>query len=145
MKVTFWDDVIFCPRWANFVQKHCSVSLSCSLINIKDPPSFALTSQGSHVQPPVVETLRLSPADGYSRKRIRPGSRSPPPFPVRLCLHGEAQRPALANLPVRDPASPQRPSVQFDRIYINIGVGQIFRSEEHTSELQSLMRISYAV
>src|SRR3546814_4467790 len=40
---------------------------------------------------------------------------------------------------------PQRPSVQCDAPHINQQVGPDSRSEEHTSELQSLMRISYAV
>src|SRR3546814_3999801 len=35
--------------------------------------------------------------------------------------------------------------VVFAPMNLQIGRGQIFRSEEHTSELQSLMRISYAV
>src|SRR3546814_8367551 len=33
----------------------------------------------------------------------------------------------------------------FGRLTFNILVGNVDRSEEHTSELQSLMRISYAV
>src|SRR3546814_5338636 len=31
------------------------------------------------------------------------------------------------------------------REYCGHGIGKVYRSEEHTSELQSLMRISYAV
>src|SRR3546814_5795171 len=44
---------------------------------------------------------------------------------------------------VADPASPQRIAYRTDGIYWDAGV--VWRSEEHTSELQSLMRISYAV
>src|SRR3546814_1816901 len=40
-------------------------------------------------------------------------------------------------------AEKQRFSVVTD--FCGHGLGQVFRSEEHTSELQSLMRISYAV
>src|SRR3546814_5878013 len=37
--------------------------------------------------------------------------------------------------------------LDFDQYFAGLGAGQldVFRSEEHTSELQSLMRISYAV
>src|SRR3546814_10471402 len=39
-----------------------------------------------------------------------------------------------------------RPNTLIDRFALGIAVaGQAMRSEEHTSELQSLMRISYAV
>src|SRR3546814_6598706 len=37
------------------------------------------------------------------------------------------------------------PRLSFDLIYARPGQGAAARSEEHTSELQSLMRISYAV
>src|SRR3546814_18076012 len=46
---------------------------------------------------------------------------------------------------------PQRLGVRFGRMHVDhlaahaIGTAAQFRSEEHTSELQSLMRISYAV
>src|SRR3546814_5326003 len=33
----------------------------------------------------------------------------------------------------------------FQRVHIVVGKAEMMRSEEHTSELQSLMRISYAV
>src|SRR3546814_5134498 len=34
---------------------------------------------------------------------------------------------------------------QIEREIFDVEIGVVFRSEEHTSELQSLMRISYAV
>src|SRR3546814_3381334 len=37
------------------------------------------------------------------------------------------------------------PTGNFGNIYAAYGAGRMGRSEEHTSELQSLMRISYAV
>src|SRR3546814_7660178 len=37
------------------------------------------------------------------------------------------------------------PSADVDLRLSGLGLAQFFRSEEHTSELQSLMRISYAV
>src|SRR3546814_2406555 len=37
------------------------------------------------------------------------------------------------------------PQVRIDSCFANIGIQSLVRSEEHTSELQSLMRISYAV
>src|SRR3546814_4941075 len=55
----------------------------------------------------------------------------------RIGLHGlrrdrrESDRPALAGMPAHAPCGP--------------GSSASSRSEEHTSELQSLMRISYAV
>src|SRR3546814_7880590 len=48
---------------------------------------------------------------------------------------------AQANAPVTVIANPALCSFQFDPI----GKNKFDRSEEHTSELQSLMRISYAV
>src|SRR3546814_2917042 len=38
-----------------------------------------------------------------------------------------------------------RNSITPSRAFLTIGVSVLIRSEEHTSELQSLMRISYAV
>src|SRR3546814_10882463 len=37
------------------------------------------------------------------------------------------------------------PDGRFVAIHVSYGGGEVGRSEEHTSELQSLMRISYAV
>src|SRR3546814_4833062 len=37
------------------------------------------------------------------------------------------------------------PSIAFGKVYVGSDDGVFARSEEHTSELQSLMRISYAV
>src|SRR3546814_4235266 len=39
----------------------------------------------------------------------------------------------------------QIPRIKYNKSYIKILFASPFRSEEHTSELQSLMRISYAV
>src|SRR3546814_1548508 len=72
---------------------------------------------------------------------------------------------AAANCDVRQPISEDDPGGQWQRIYIaghgSVGIParcdprllppwqthrqRVHRSEEHTSELQSLMRISYAV
>src|SRR3546814_5735073 len=46
--------------------------------------------------------------------------------------------------PADEGASPQRPGLRTSDP-AHFGAGRLERSEEHTSELQSLMRISYAV
>src|SRR3546814_6919134 len=51
------------------------------------------------------------------------------------------QRPDMVLVPVGDDDALQTVELAFDEAEI----GQDHRSEEHTSELQSLMRISYAV
>src|SRR3546814_8552425 len=70
-------------------------------------------------------TLSLHDALPISR-RIRPGRGGLPAFPAPWAT------PQRGHQPVGQRATPQRP-------------GMFGRSEEHTSELQSLMRISYAV
>src|SRR3546814_1650606 len=62
------------------------------------------------------------------------------PFETAFGLAGHANflRKAVGDVPC-----PQREEI--DRPAVNIGCDRLVRSEEHTSELQSLMRISYAV
>src|SRR3546814_7944251 len=70
-------------------------------------------------------------------------------FEVRTI--GEIDRPALVIIEkARDPfdrpvVARHQPRFLNEQIVITIGVERKGRSEEHTSELQSLMRISYAV
>src|SRR3546814_10596159 len=51
---------------------------------------------------------------------------------------GKAQQEAVESEVVKQPP-------QLRRRLVGIGAAEVGRSEEHTSELQSLMRISYAV
>src|SRR3546814_4057630 len=73
-------------------------------------------------------TLFRSPANEWLQPNPRYPSRR-----VRLCLCAPNQ------LPFRRPALKCRRAMTHDT------AGLLTRSEEHTSELQSLMRISYAV
>src|SRR3546814_5480448 len=56
----------------------------------------------------------------------------------------EADRDQLARLQVEHAVAPDR-QVDPDGVAVGLDDGARVRSEEHTSELQSLMRISYAV
>src|SRR3546814_10882313 len=72
-------------------------------------------------------------------------------------LDGERTDSEIGNVPPRTPASAELPiqphplargqdiGVALMAITQDHAVGRLVRSEEHTSELQSLMRISYAV
>src|SRR3546814_5987970 len=46
---------------------------------------------------------------------------------------------------IGDPADPRVPEPVLGPVHLELGMDVDARSEEHTSELQSLMRISYAV
>src|SRR3546814_10574708 len=59
--------------------------------------------------------------------------------------HIDAVEPAPARTAPADPPHPQIATRQTLGAYVNRRRWQHRRSEEHTSELQSLMRISYAV
>src|SRR3546814_6463904 len=96
---------------------------------------------------------------GYHRKAV--GNENRPRQETPLAIIGEDPRPYLyrflalvRNTPILEQAASS--SAVFHLVPGNDGVvrsvpaflvaeGQIVRSEEHTSELQSLMRISYAV
>src|SRR3546814_1147238 len=68
-------------------------------------------------------------------------SEVPPADPPRLFLLGTAGGP----IPRQERSQPANALVIGGQVYpIDAGDG-LLRSEEHTSELQSLMRISYAV
>src|SRR3546814_1310824 len=78
---------------------------------------------------------------------------------VRACGQGMASEPALGAVVAgaaaprqrdreqhqRQPRQPARPALAVRRMQLALLVAVRVRSEEHTSELQSLMRISYAV
>src|SRR3546814_3997255 len=59
------------------------------------------------------------------------------PCDVPVQRRGRIERPALRTRVVDDAAHAPHP--------VDVATDQVARSEEHTSELQSLMRISYAV
>src|SRR3546814_1734353 len=42
-------------------------------------------------------------------------------------------------------SAPRRPTIRYSRIAPDVSPAAVHRSEEHTSDLQSLMRISYSV
>src|SRR3546814_6839785 len=83
---------------------------------------------------------------------IRPGPRArhprkrQPKYPNADCprrLHLNAQEPSLSGDSPAPAAPPPRPRASTSLVVLaTLAIG---RSEEHTSELQSLMRISYAV
>src|SRR3546814_5181545 len=72
-------------------------------------------------------------------------------FPVGQAMLGDEAReegavdPARDVVPRRDRQKGARVVVEADGVVEAGGLGRHLRSEEHTSELQSLMRISYAV
>src|SRR3546814_3887454 len=78
-----------------------------------------------------------SPASARSSKAS--ASRSPhPPRPAKSSRSREA---TMSDSDLRTPPALEHFRVEIDED----GIAHLIRSEEHTSELQSLMRISYAV
>src|SRR3546814_1634835 len=66
-------------------------------------------------------------------------------FPPRVIQHGTVKS-SFYTLNLRAPSRHEKPRVTNPLVRAISGLGlKPFRSEEHTSELQSLMRISYAV
>src|SRR3546814_2878841 len=60
--------------------------------------------------------------------------------------HAATAQQALRILSLSIAGMPDRRRLAFERyVFADRTAGQVARSEEHTSELQSLMRISYAV
>src|SRR3546814_1114191 len=82
-------------------------------------------------------SLPLCPLRGYSHSA--PVVTGDGPLRDRLYLLAQPRFPRHRRTPAMDTFSRRRSDV------INAAVGPAVRSEEHTSELQSLMRISYAV
>src|SRR3546814_9248579 len=88
---------------------------------------------GIVVESAVVKSFRLEPVDGSGLWLHEAGQY----LPVRLKLPGDARHTSRVYTVSTAPS---------DGIYrISVRKQGVFRSEEHTSELQSLMRISYAV
>src|SRR3546814_3913501 len=85
---------------------------------------------------------------GRQRSRRTKASRNPLAFAVASALRAS---PSLANGPIRtrhrSPALVTCPPTDFAAAFARLSVlkAPTCRSEEHTSELQSLMRTSYAV
>src|SRR3546814_7069392 len=112
----------------------CSSDLSAPawrLLHLTVPADIA----AERCRPIVLQPLRLwhGPAD-YPGPPARPRLK---PFQTRRCrqMAEEGQAPAF-------PCSPSGPTYGAALLQSRL---QARRSEEHTSELQSLMRISYAV
>src|SRR3546814_9834407 len=95
--------------------------------------------------------MRVSPQVGAALGGTE--STAPPPYPVRLAQRVFRSESLLLRISTGSP--PCRPAHSGDRIPHRCGNARACwhgartlprrRSEEHTSELQSLMRISYAV
>src|SRR3546814_9941155 len=106
---------------------HCEVFF---FLMIRRPPRSTRTDTLF----PYTTLFRSAPAPATHRRPTRAGCR-PPSAPA-------AKRPAVAEVPARPPPAPRaRPAPPT----APPAAGRRARSEEHTSELQSLMRISYAV
>src|SRR3546814_8614866 len=108
---------------------------------IRLPPSFSLSrSMNSATLAPVASiTLEVDSVDGQ---------RCLPSREIRLLrLKVVGSRPALRARPdaVRPYFSARPSSAAQIALWVSMGTLSCNRSEEHTSELQSLMRISYAV
>src|SRR3546814_8071060 len=105
-------------------------------------PSFP-TRRSSVLSPAASRPSRVSP--GSIRTAVTASSTSPPIPPstpkekTHACICPEDSRSPFHLPPRRCPRPGAVPHQQ------RLGVGHRHRSEEHTSELQSLMRISYAV
>src|SRR3546814_6036744 len=91
---------------------------------------------------PATDRAGLTPAKGHRHRfrHCKEGSRPFPPTQRRRCLRSSSENPAAK------PDDPRRGSMPVNPTATNeITAFDWVRSEEHTSELQSLMRISYAV
>src|SRR3546814_8878967 len=103
-------------------------------------PSFVAGNSHEHISP------RLALPGAAKAKGGRPLSR---PLLVTLaqlrrwCGAGHTSRPANDQCP--DGFERNRTELHHVSHWVQVGVLDLVRSEEHTSELQSLMRISYAV
>src|SRR3546814_8373622 len=78
-----------------------------------------------------------SPHFGEPRQRRLPDTENP--LPPIWCRHRQQKCPTAVSAKSPDPSIPITDSENPGN------TGLAYRSEEHTSELQSLMRISYAV
>src|SRR3546814_2008825 len=86
-------------------------------------------------------------ADGGEGTHILIGATSSPTV-AGLIERLRARYPAMrfhSYSPISDPLASPELIYRFDHVDTVLSLGADFRSEEHTSELQSLMRISYAV
>src|SRR3546814_5286422 len=84
----------------------------------------------------VSATLGVGTAFRRSMNRVVPASRAPSASRRPAVRSSKGNLPQLSTITAADPAQ---------RIASFAQASSILRSEEHTSELQSLMRISYAV
>src|SRR3546814_4338586 len=106
--------------------------------------------------PKSTRTDTLFPYTTLFRSRDRPGPlgvpahlvERPPAHRSLAVRLGRLRRPGVAREGLRRGAAPRHPDRRhrlLPRRHRPPGEGRVPRSEEHTSELQSLMRISYAV
>src|SRR3546814_10840730 len=71
-------------------------------------------------------------------RRVRPGRRAIQHF--MQAMHGQCADEASDAIDYQ-----QKTAARHAKQFMRFSQGRVWRSEEHTSELQSLMRISYAV
>src|SRR3546814_5827213 len=82
------------------------------------------------------------------RRRHQPGHHRPEPerhFVVEAAVGVAEERSGIAEVHPPGVSGKAHATVEVDRAVVDRAGNLVDRSEEHTSELQSLMRISYAV
>src|SRR3546814_3266406 len=124
-------DTLF-PYTSLFLSADGVDRLSARPRGLQDDPRF----RGGRAEPGAAASAAGADGGGYPRGRAGRVERMEAPTPQRLVRGGGGGAPAG---PQAD--RPQRP----DRGEAAQSGGRTRRSEEHTSELQSLMRLSYAV
>src|SRR3546814_10872716 len=97
---------------------------------------------GKKVQPSCPHTLQQRSRNCFRVGAVvgSTGKTNGADSPFTQCLHSAGIRPETDSAHILDPIREQR--LHCGRVYWS---GREYRSEEHTSELQSLMRTSYAV
>src|SRR3546814_10078407 len=101
---------------------------------------FVRNTQGAELDQ-AVSAIMSWPRHGASTAEI-------PFFPSRVLMHDTTSTPALVDIAaMRDYVAREGgdPAVLTPSLPVDVSIDHSLRSEEHTSELQSLMRISYAV
>src|SRR3546814_2800231 len=114
-------------------------------MRISDWSSDVCSSDLARLPEPAV---RLAQVGNEARIEVVPGLLEAPVAPQRLCqgeLQGDLARSQLHGLAEALQRLRIAPPLLIDQALVVHILAAIGRSEEHTSELQSLMRISYAV
>src|SRR3546814_9991140 len=111
-----------------------AASRSCSPESLRHALAGSIASQACITLRPGIAIRATTPESGNDRQTLRPRLRAQPRADPRGAARTFRQLPPRARSGTR-----HRPARGAFRR------GNALRSEEHTSELQSLMRISYAV